>query len=132
MMRAARIPAAALLTLALTSCAQPHDGDVRSAASMFYDAYAAGDGDGACDLLAPRTQGELERSAGLPCAEAILQEPVPSVSQSVDVQVFGTQAEVTWTDETTFLARFPDGWKVMAAACTPRRGHPYDCMLSGG
>ena len=31
-----------------------------------------------------------------------------------------------------FLARFRGGWKVMAAACTARENHPYDCRISGG
>jgi hypothetical protein len=34
--------------------------------------------------------------------------------------------------DTVFLAEFPDGWKVVAAACTPRDRLPYDCQVEGG
>jgi hypothetical protein len=132
MTRAARFTATVLLALTLASCGQAHDDAVRSAASAFYDAYAAGDGVGACARLAPRTRNELEKSEGSPCESAVLKEALPTVADAVAVHVFGTQAEVTWAGETTFLSRFPDGWKVVAADCKPRRGHPYDCMISGG
>lgn len=124
--------AVALLTGVVTGCGQVHDDAVRRTATAFYAAHAAGDGAAACDALAPRTRNELEKSAGKPCPEAVLEEHVPAVSDPVDVRVFGTQAEVTWSGETTFLARFQGGWKVMAAACTKQDSRPYDCTVSGG
>jgi hypothetical protein len=44
---------------------------------------------------------------------------------------------VRWTDETTFLSRYADGWLVLAAGCTPmpasaRGGGRYDCKVQGG
>ena len=120
------------MALGLGGCGQPHEQDVLEVASAFYDAHRANDGVEACSLLAPRTLSELERSAGEACARALLEEDLPPVSSSLDTHVFGTQAEVVWDGESTFLARFPDGWKVMAAACTPLEGHPYDCEISGG
>jgi hypothetical protein len=126
------IAATALLGLGLAGCTQPHDEDVRRVASAFYEAYAARDGASTCAHLAPRTRSELEQSAGKRCATAVLEEEVPKVSEPVDVQVFGTQAEVKWNGETTFLARFQSGWKVMAAVCKPQPGRPYDCTISGG
>jgi hypothetical protein len=116
----------------MSSCGQPHDEDVEAVARIFYDASSARHGATACSELAPDTKSELEQSSGKPCAEAVVEEDVPTVSDPADVRVFGTQAEVKWTTETTFLARFPDGWKVMAAACTPQRSGPYDCTISGG
>lgn len=62
----------------------------------------------------------------------MLDEPVPGGAEPTDVAVFGTQAMVRVGDGATFLARFPDGWKVMAAACEPRPAKPYDCSISGG
>ena len=124
--------ALALLTGVVTGCGQVHDDAVRRTAVDFYAALAAGDGTAACDALAPKTRSELEKSAGRPCAKAVLEEDVPGVSDPTDVRVFGTQAEVTWRGETTFLARFQGGWKVMAAACTKRESRPYDCTISGG
>jgi hypothetical protein len=128
----ALLSAGALVALGLTGCAQPHDEDVDRVASAFYAAHSAGDGAAACVQLAPRTASELEQSAGEPCEKAVLEEKLPDVSEATDIRVFGTQAEVTWDGETTFLARFQDGWKVMGAECEPRPGRPYDCQISGG
>jgi hypothetical protein len=124
--------AATLLALAVGGCAQPHADSVEQAASAFYQAHASRDGARACAHLAPGTRSELEKSAGKPCPEAILEEDVPPATGPDGVSVFGTQAEVRWAAETTFLARFQDGWKVMAAACRPQKGRPYDCLISGG
>ena len=124
--------ALALLTGVVTGCGQVHDDAVRRTATAFYAAHAAGEGTAACDALAPRTRSELEKSAGKPCPTAVLEEDVPAVSDPTDVRVFGTQAEVTWDGETTFLARFRGGWKVMAAACMKQESRPYDCRVSGG
>ena len=101
-------------------------------ATRFYEAYTADDGAAACAELAPKTKSELEQSSGKPCDEAVLEEDVPETSAPLDVHVFGTQARVRWDGETTFLARFQGGWKVMAAACTARPDQPYDCGISGG
>jgi hypothetical protein len=124
--------AALLVAVGLAGCAPVHDDEVRDVATRFYAAHADDDGTSACAELAPRTRSELEQSAGKPCPEAVLAEDVPQVGAPEDVRVFGTQAEVTWDGETTFLARFQGGWKVMAAACTARPDQPYDCSISGG
>jgi hypothetical protein len=121
-----------LLAATLTSCTSMQEDEVRSTAARFYAAYAEGDGDAACDQLAPKTKSELEKSAGKPCSEALLEAEVPKVSEPTEAHVFSTQAELRWGTETTFLARFEGGWKVSAAACTPRRDMPYDCSISGG
>lgn len=124
--------ALALVAGATAGCGPVHEDAVRRTASDFYAAYAADDGTTACDALAPRTKSELEQSTGKPCAEALLAEDLPQVDEPLDIRVFGTQAEVVWRGETTFLARFRGGWKVMAAACSPRENHPYDCQVAGG
>lgn len=124
--------ALALLTGVVTGCGQVHDAAVRRTAAAFYTAHAAGDGTAACDVLAPKTKSELASSAGAPCRRAVLAEDVPPVDEPTDLRVFGTQAQVTWRGETTFLARFQGGWRVMAAACTKQPDHPYDCRISGG
>lgn len=131
MTRVAPVVALALVTV-LGGCGQPHAADVRSVAAAFYAAHAARDGAAACAVLAPETRRELEESAGTACAEAVLGELVPGVTAPTDVRVFGTQAEVVWDGETTFLARFRTGWRVMAAVCEPRPGEPYDCAITGG
>ena len=118
--------------LAVAGCGQPHEQDVEGVAERFYDAYSAEQGGAACRQLAPETRSELEQSSGKPCDEAVIEEDVPTVSDLVHVRVYGTQAQVRWRGETTFLARFPSGWKVMAAACTPQHSGPYACTISGG
>jgi hypothetical protein len=125
--------AALVLLPGLTACgAQPHEDAVTGVAQAFHRAFAERDGAAACEQLAPTTLSELEQSAGKPCAEAVLEEPVPPDAQPTGIEVFGTQAMVRVGQGATFLARFPDGWKVMAAACKPRPGAPYDCSISGG
>ena len=116
----------------VSGCSNERDEAVQAAAQRFYGAYAERDGGAACDQLAPRTKRALEQSAGTPCAEAILEETLPPVESPTDVRVFGTQAQLRWGDETTFLARFQGGWRVTAAACRPQPGRPYDCTISGG
>jgi hypothetical protein len=123
---------AGLVAASLTSCSSVQDDEVRSVAAKFYAAHADGDGDLACEELAPKTKSELEKSTGKPCAQALLDQTVPSVTQPTKVHVFSTQAEIRWGRETTFLARFPGGWKVMAADCTPQPNKPYECAVSGG
>jgi hypothetical protein len=125
--------AVVLLLVLLTGCgSQPHEDAVISVAEAFHRAFAEKDGAAACAELAPKTRSELEQSAGKPCAEAVLEEPVSPSTESERVEVFGTQALVGEGKGVTFLAHFPEGWKVMAAACRPSPGEPYDCSISGG
>jgi hypothetical protein len=132
-LRPATRAAVAVLLVGLTGCgSQPHEDTVTSVAEAFHEAFAANDGAAACERLAPQTLSELEQSAGKPCAQAVLEEPVSPSSATERVEVFGTQAMVGEGKGAVFLARFPDGWKVMAAACEPRPSQPYDCSISGG
>lgn len=126
------VVAGLLAAVVLSGCAPTQNAGVRAVALRFYTAYSQDEPGVACDQLAPRTKSELEQSAGKPCAEALPEEEVPEVDTPVDVRVFGTAAQVRWSGETTFLARFQGGWKVMAAACAERSDQPYDCAISGG
>jgi hypothetical protein len=122
----------ALVGCAMTGCGGVSEDDVEGVATDFYSALADGNGQAACELLAPATRSELEKSAGKPCPQAIVDEQLPNPSASQDVAVFDTAGEVRFDTETTFLSEFPDGWKVVAAGCTPKPEHPYDCVLTGG
>ncbi|HEX5534059.1 MAG TPA: hypothetical protein VFX33_10000 [Actinomycetales bacterium] len=118
------------MTLLLVSgCTSGHATDAADAASRFYQALEGSDGAGACDLLAPKTREEIESSSGTDCAKAILDEQLPSVKSRFKATVFGDQAQVKLGSETVFLAEFPDGWKVVAAGCTPNGDLPYDCEV---
>jgi hypothetical protein len=125
--------AGVVLLLGLVSgCGNGQEADVARASTRFYQALADRDGAAACDVLAPSTRSELEKSAQKPCDQAILEEDVPSVTAPHRIAAFGTMAKVDFAGETAFLARFRDGWKVMAAGCTERPHRPYDCQLEGG
>jgi hypothetical protein len=102
------------------------------AASRLLTAVRGRDGAAACALLAPDTAGELEKSAGKPCDQAILDEDLPAPGSVSGTDVYGQWAQVRLTDDTVFLAVFPGGWRVVAAGCKPRSSRPYDCTLQKG
>ncbi|WP_086785134.1 hypothetical protein [Streptomyces caniscabiei] len=108
----------------------------RDAAVDFERALGAEDGVAVCAVLAPGVRDEVEQSSGAPCEEAVLEEDVPFVAAAGDavggVDVAGRQARVEFRADTLFLSRFSDGWKVVAAGCTPRPERPYRCLLKGG
>ncbi len=119
-------------TLALSACGSSSESDAADVAAQFHAALADRDGSAACALLSPSARSELKQSAGRPCPKAIVSERLPAPEGPTTVSVFDTAAEVRYSDETVFLARFDGGWKVMAAGCTPRPPHPHDCTISGG
>nr|WP_218861536.1 hypothetical protein [Nocardioides panzhihuensis] len=116
----------------LTGCGSGQEEAVRDRATVFQKAVATQDWAGACELLAPETLSELEAAAKTPCSSALAEEklPVPGTLDSVDVS--GTMAEVRYQGETLFLSRFADGWRLLAAGCTPQPPKPYECALHGG
>jgi hypothetical protein len=128
---------AALATPALGACGAADESDVTQAAQSFYDAVGSGQGAAACRELAPPSRASLEQSAGQPCDRAILGEHLPPADVVVGVDVHGQMALVRWRAETTFLARYADGWRVFAAGCTPppersARADRFDCTIQGG
>jgi hypothetical protein len=83
-------------------------------------------------VLAPDTAAELEESAGKPCPQAILDEDLPEPGAVTGTAVYGQWAQVRLNGDTIFLGVFADGWRVVAAGCTPHDDQPYDCTLQGG
>jgi hypothetical protein len=118
--------------LTLSGCSTAHEDAVLSTVDHFYAALGVGDGAKACALLAPSTRSELEQSAKRPCDRVIVQEGVPHPGVRRSLQVFGTMAQVRFSHDTMFLARFNDGWKVMATTCKAVPGEPYSCSVKGG
>jgi hypothetical protein len=117
----------------LSGCGGQRQDEARAAASDFYAAVSRTDGAAACALLAPATREELEQSSGKPCERAVVEEVHGDVGEGRSSHAFGTMAEVAFADDTVFLTSTPDGWRVLAAACTPRAGgQPYDCRVKGG
>ncbi|MFI5627092.1 hypothetical protein ACIA03_26780 [Nocardioides sp. NPDC051685] len=123
---------ALLLPMILTGCGSGQDEAVRDRAAAFQDAVSAQDWARACELLAPETRSELEVAAKSPCAGALAEEELPAPGPLDHVDVFGTTAEVRYQGETLFLTQFADGWRLLAAGCTPQPPKPYDCALHGG
>jgi hypothetical protein len=122
---------AGLCLTVLAGCAGSQDDTVREVAEGFHDAVAAGDGAAACAVLAPTTRDELEQSTGKECRAAILEEDLPDVTGDGDPDVFGSMAEVAYAGDTVFLTRLPDGWRVLAAGCTPQPVGPHECLVKG-
>jgi hypothetical protein len=122
-----------LTALVLTGCAGGARAEsARTSAKAFEHAVSQGDGAAACDLLAPETASEVAESARSTCASGIFEEDLPEAGAVQGTRVWGRSAQVSLVAETVFLARFDDGWKVLAAGCTPQPGKPYDCTLQGG
>ena len=120
----------ALPVIGLSGCASSEQDRARTAADDFVTAVHDGDGSAACAVLAPATVEELERSSGSACREAVLEEAVDAGPQA-DSSTFGSMAQVRYAEDVVFLAEFDDGWRVVAAACTPRRAAPYHCAIQG-
>ncbi|WIM93525.1 hypothetical protein ACTOB_005505 [Actinoplanes oblitus] len=130
-MKRTLIIAAALLPLAACGSVGDREEAASAVATRLLAAAASQDGVRACATLAPDTTAELEESAGKPCPEAILDEDLPEPGRLIGTAVYGQWAQVRLADDTLFLAVFRDGWRVVAAGCTPRGDRPYDCTLQG-
>lgn len=125
---------ASMLGLALGGCgsAGERSADASAAATEFQRLLRTGDANGLCAALAPETRSELEESEKSRCADAIAAQDIPLGGAVRNVDVYGRQARVVLESDTLFLSQFPDGWKVVAAGCTPRSGQPYQCTVKGG
>ncbi len=123
-----------LLGLALGACDGAGDRAAApsAAAVEFEHMLGSHDDSGLCAALAPETRGELEKSEQADCARAIAAQDLPSGGVVRKVDVYGRQARVVLASDTLFLSRFPDGWKIVAAGCTPRPDRPYQCTVEGG
>jgi hypothetical protein len=124
----------ALLGLVLSGCGSAGErrSDAETAATGFERLLRADDPTGLCTALAPETRSELEESEKASCEKAISSQEIPQGGTTHRVDVYGRQARVVLDADTLFLSRFPDGWKLVAAGCTPRPGRPYQCTLQGG
>jgi hypothetical protein len=120
-----------LLCLGTAGCAGSGEPSIATVASGFYRAYSNGDGRAACGLLAPQTRHEVVQSAQMPCASGVLKEDIPKAGSGYHTVVFGDQAQVTSSTDTSFLAHFAAGWKIVAVGCRKRAELPYDCQVKG-
>ena len=133
-MKRTLVAAAAVSVLAVAGCGSVGDREeaASAAAVRLLTAVDRHDGTRACAVLAPDTASELEKSAGKPCPQAILDEDLPKPAVVAGAAVYGQWAQVRFADDTIFLGVFADGWRVVAAGCTAQGDRPYDCTLQGG
>ena len=108
----------------------PEVGDVASVVGQF-SSHAVSDADAACALLAPDTAMELEQASGS-CGRGLTAAHLSDGGRVRDVQVYGLDAMVRLDNDTVFMARFDDGWRITAAGCVPQGDGPYDCDIRGG
>lgn len=102
------------------------------AGRQFAQALADADYPRACALLAPRTRQQLEEDQHEPCVFALHGEELPAAGEVRGTDVYGRQALLRLRGDTLFLSQFDNGWKVVAAGCTPQGDKPYRCSLKGG
>jgi hypothetical protein len=126
------VAAATGCVLVLAGCSglgNAESGNARAAAQQFSRAVTD-DPAAACELLAPRTLEELEDAEG-PCEQSLPAQDLGDGADVASVDVYGKDAVVHVGDDTVFLARFADGWRVTAAGCTAVPERPYDCTVEG-
>lgn len=117
---------------ALAGCNGPGVTEASGVATSF-DQLAKADAAKACQLLSEQTRHKVEKDSKAPCDQALGNEDLPEASAVRVVDVYGHDARVVLEQDTVFLARFPDGWKVTAAGCKPAADpdQPYECAISG-
>jgi hypothetical protein len=125
--------AVAPLLLLAAACNGP-GADQAAEVAQSFERLSTSDTTGACALLAPGTLAEVEKTADKTCPEALTDEDLADPSTFTSVDVFGHDAIARFGNDTVFLARFDDGWRVTAASCRPGpdEQRPYDCDISGG
>jgi hypothetical protein len=120
-----RLAALGAAVLLLTGCGGLDVEEVEKVAADF----AGGEGAAQCELLAPGALAALVEEESSSCEEAIGQVPLGS-GAVMEVAVWGEEAQAKLSDDTLFLTRTSDGWRIAAAACTPQSAdQPYDCQL---
>jgi hypothetical protein len=121
-----RLVAFAAAAAMLAGCGRGSDeAKVRRATAAFFAATAAHQDDRACADLAPQAAESL-RSSDSGCAEQLGKLKLTGGSIRT-VRVWEDRAQVVLSRDTVFLARLPQGWKVVAAGCRPQAKGPYDC-----
>jgi hypothetical protein len=109
-------------------CAAAAQPAVAAAAGQFGSAVGRHDGAAACAMLTDNARHDTE-SFGRDCPAQLAALPDPGAVQQVEV--WGDTAQVHLAADTLFLLRFPDGWRISGAGCTPQGDAPYRCEVQG-
>lgn len=118
---------AAAAALLLSGCGDLSSDEVTRTAR----AFAAAEDDPAtrCSLLSDRALSALAENEGATCEDAVQQLPLGS-GEILSTEVWGDEAQVKLSDDTFFLSRTADGWRVTAAACRAQGSdQPYECQV---
>jgi hypothetical protein len=126
--RCGRLSAGVALVLGAVACSSAEQPAVEGAVTRFAGAIARHDGAAACALLTDDARRSTE-TFGRSCAEQVATLPDPGGVEQVEV--WSDVAQVRLAGDTVFLVRFPDGWRVGAAGCTPEEEAPYQCEVQG-
>lgn len=124
---------AVVLLASVPGCAGANPGTSEAATTAldFHTALASGDYARACGLLIPSAVEKLEAGSAGSCAEKLSQLDVPAAASVQESAAYGRNAQVVMDQDTLFLARSGDGWKITAAGCSSRGERPYDCEVEG-
>jgi hypothetical protein len=118
----------------LSGCGASVEGTQAGLAADAFTGAEATDPSAACARLAPETVKTLEKD-GASCEQELADAGLPAAGERRGVEVAGHSAQVRYTGDTVFLARFDDGWRVTAAGCERESddpSEPYDCDVDGG
>lgn len=126
--------AALLLALAMTGCGVSGDeAEVRRVAERFDEAVRKGDGLVACEQLSTETVQALEGQLTQVCEDLVLGLEYEGGRIEAAV-VYVTNAKVDLSSgESAFLAKEPEGWRLVGVACRRESGdpreHPLECEV---
>jgi hypothetical protein len=123
-----RLLAGIVLATGVAGCSAAAQPAVETVVGQFASAVARHDGEAACALLTDDARRDAE-TFGRTCAAQLAGLPDPGAVEQVEV--WSDAAQVRLAGDTVFLLRFPDGWRVSAAACTPQEEAPYRCEVRG-
>ena len=113
------------VTAGCTAAAEP---TVTAVTGQFGGAVARHHGAAACAMLTDNARQDVE-TFGRSCPAQLATLPDPGPVRGVEVWRDTAQAHLA--HDTVFLLRFPDGWRVSAAGCTPQGAAPYRCEVQG-
>jgi hypothetical protein len=120
-------------TIGISGCSALNPGTDAAVETVqrLHDDLAAGDTGQACALLAPNAVEGVEQGETGSCPNKLAQLSLPQSGAVTDSRAYGSSAQVRLQDDTVFLTRSGNEWKITAAGCIQRGDRPYDCAVKG-
>lgn len=118
---------AAAALAALAGCGTSDDrAQVRATVDRFYTAIRHHDPAAACAQLSDALRQQIESQTQQSC-RGVIDRFNYEGGAIAEAKVYITSAKVDLrSGESAFLGREPDGWKLSAIGCTPKKGKPAD------